>query len=610
MTTISKPIPVNCNQAIPGYSCLSSRPWRHLLNFVFVLALLALACSAPRALAQTTTVADIAPEAGTGRTPKRVVTARRHMVVAANPIAAEAGRVMLRAGGNALDAAIAVQLVLNVVEPQSSGIGGGGFLIHYDAKTKRMVAWDGRETAPAAATPERFLVNGKPLPFNDAVASGLSVGVPGLLAMLEAAHKEHGRLPWGALFAPALRHADEGFAISPRLADLIATDQLLWKDTAARALFYKADGKPMRAGEEFNNLDLGRVLRAVSREGAKAFYQGDIAASIVAAVRANARPGDLTETDLAAYQPKRREVLCTVYRTQRICGMPPPSSGAATVAMMLAMLELFPLAKMKPDSVEAAHLFAEAGRLAYADRDRYLADPDFITLPLTQMLDRNYLSGRSALIRDDRSMETAQPGTFTNAQAFGEDHTAALPATTHISVVDGDGNAVSFTSSIESAFGSRILVRGFLLNNQLTDFSLAPTTGGVPAANRVEPGKRPRSSMAPTLVLDAQGRLRHVLGSPGGGSIINYVAQTLVGLIDWKLDPQRATDLAHYGSRNRATELEAGTAAEALAPALKARGHAVQVMQMTSGTHVISVVPGKGLSGGADPRREGVALGD
>jgi gamma-glutamyltranspeptidase/glutathione hydrolase len=278
--------------------------------------------------------------------------------------------------------------------------------------------------------------------------------------------------------------------------------------------------------------------------------------------------------------------------------------------MMLAMLERFPLAKMKPDSVEAAHLFAEAGRLAYADRDRYLADPDFVALPMAQMMDRNYLAARSALIRDERSMGTAQPGTFANAQAFGEDHTAALPATTHISVVDGDGNAVSFTSSIESAFGSRILVRGFLLNNQLTDFSLAPTAGGVPAANRVEPGKRPRSSMAPTIVLDAQGRLRHVLGSPGGSTIINYVAQTLVGLIDWKLDPQRAADLAHYGSRNRATELEADTAAEALAPALKARGHAVQVMPMTSGTHVISVLPGKGLSGGADPRREGVVLGD
>lgn len=586
-------------------------PWR-ILNFTLFITVLALSCLAAPARAQSNTAstADIAPEAATGRTPKHLVTAKRHMVVAAHPLAAEAGRVMLRAGGNALDAAIAAQLVLNVVEPQSSGIGGGGFLIHYDAKTKRMDAWDGRETAPAAATPERFLVNGKPLRFADAVASGLSVGVPGVLAMLEAAHKVHGRLPWGALFAPALRLADDGFEISPRLADLIAADQLLWKDAAARALFYHADGKPMRAGEKFNNLELGRVLRAVSREGAKAFYQGDIAADIVAAVRAHSRPGDLTEADLAAYQPKRREVLCTTYRTQRICGMPPPSSGAATVAMMLTMLERFPVAKMKPDSVDAVHLFAEAGRLAYADRDRYLADPDFVTLPLAQMLDRNYLAGRSALIRDDRSMGTAQPGTFAGMQAFGADHTAALPATTQISIVDGEGNAVAFTSTIESAFGSRILVRGFLLNNQLTDFSLAPTTGGVAAANRVEPGKRPRSSMAPTLVFDAQGRLRHVLGSPGGSAIINYVAQALVGLIDWKLDAQAVTDLAHYGSRNRATELEAGTVAETLAPALKARGHAVQVLPLTSGTHVISVTPGKGLSGGADPRREGVALGD
>ena len=579
------------------------------LTRVIRITTLLLACVALPARAQSDG-ADTPPEAATGRVTKHLVTAKRHMVVAADPLAAEAGRAMLRAGGNALDAAIAVQMVLNMVEPQSSGIGGGGFLIHDDAQTRRMAAWDGRETAPAAATPERFLVDGKPLRFGDAVASGLSVGVPGVLAMLEAAHRAHGRLPWQALFAPALRLADDGFPVSQRLAELIASDTLLSKNTAARALFHHPDGTPLRAGETLNNPELGRVLRTISREGAKAFYQGDIAADIVAAVHAHMRPGDMTVQDIAAYQPRRREVLCSVYRTQHICGMPPPSSGTATIAMMLAMLERFPLAKMKPGSLDAVHLFSEAGRLAYADRDRYLADPDFVTPPLAQLLDRNYLARRSALIRDDRSLGTAPPGDFAGAQAFGDDHTAALPSTTQISVVDDDGNAVSFTSSVESAFGSRILVRGFLLNNQLTDFSLLPSSNGMPAANRVEPGKRPRSSMAPTLVFDAQNRLRYVLGSPGGSMIINYVAKTLVGLIDWKLDAQQAADLPNFGSRNRTTELEAGTAAEDLAPQLRARGHAVRVLPMSSGVHVIAITPGKGLSGGADPRREGVALGD
>ena len=557
-----------------------------------------------------------APEADTGRTERALVTAKRHMIVAAHPLASQAGRDVLRAGGNALDAAIAAQMVLNVVEPQSSGLGGGAFLIYYDHKTSRMAAWDGRETAPAAATPERFIgANGRPLRFIDAIGSGLSVGVPGVLAMLAAAHREQGRLSWPRLFAPAMRIAEAGFPISPRLASLIAGDPLLAANAAARALFFHPDGQPRRAGESLRNPLLAQVLRRVAADGAEAFYRGDIARDMVAAVRAAQRPGDLTEADLAAYQPVRREAVCGSYRGNRICGMPPPSSGGIAVAMMLALLERFPMQRLRPDSLDAAHLFAEAGHLAYADRDRYLADPAFVPAPVAQLLDRYYLTQRSTLIRGDRSMGMAAPGTLAGVSTPGEDRTRAQPATTHLSVVDGEGNAVAFTSSIESAFGSRIMVHGFLLNNQLTDFSLLPSVDGIAAANRVEPGKRPRSSMAPTLVFDAEQRLRYVLGSPGGNMIINYVAKTLVGLIDWKQDAQAAAGLPNLGSRNRQSdlEIERGTALERLAPQLSARGHSIRITAQTSGINVIAITPGRGgstLSGGADPRREGVALGD
>ena len=594
-------------------------------------ALLALAlpltwlCLAPFVAAQPTpspstpSPSSEAPEADTGRTERALVTAKRHMVVAAHPLASQAGRDMLRAGGNALDAAIAAQMVLNVVEPQSSGLGGGGFLIYYDHKTERIAAWDGRETAPAAATPERFIAaNGRPMRFIEAIGSGLSVGVPGVLAMLAAAHHEQGRLPWPSLFAPAIRIAEAGFPISPRLASLIASDPLLPGNAETRELFFSIDGKPRRAGDPLRNPQLAEVLRRVAAQGPDAFYRGDIARDMVAAVRAAARPGDLTEADLASYHPVRRDAVCGAYRGYRVCGMPPPSSGGITVAMMLALLERFPMQRLRPDSLEAAHLFAEAGHLAYADRDRYLADPDFVPAPVTQLLDPYYLAKRSAMIRSDRSMGMAAPGTFEGVGTPGEDHTLAQPATTHMSIVDGEGNAVAFTSSVESAFGSRLMVRGFLLNNQLTDFSLLPSVDGVPAANRVAPGKRPRSSMAPTLVFDANRRLRYVLGSPGGNMIINYVAKTLVGLIDWKQDAQAAAGLPNLGSRNRQSDLEVerGTVLERLAPQLGARGHTMRVTAQTSGVNVIAITPptigrtGGTLNGGSDPRREGVALGD
>ncbi len=569
---------------------------------------LALALLAGSALAQN----DAAPEVSTGRTPKQLAHARHQMIAAAHPLAARAGLEILRAGGSAADAAIAAQLVLNVVEPQSSGIGGGAFLLHHDATSGRLSAYDGRETAPASAKPERFVAqDGRPMRYLQAVGSGLSVGTPGLVRLIELVHERHGRLAWAKLFEPAIRIAEDGFDVSPRLARQIAADPLLRGDRAARALFFHEDGSPLAAGEHMRNPELAATLRTLASEGPDAFYQGAIARDIVAAVAQHRTPGDLADTDLAGYRALERKPLCGEYRKHRICGVPPPSAGTATVAILLGVLERFPMGRLKPLSVEAAHLFSEAGRLAYSDRDRYLADPDFVPAPLGQLLARGYLSSRARLIRPDLSMGVAAPGRLAlpGAARYGADATPELLSTTHLSVVDAQGNAVAFTSSVESAFGSRIAVRGFLLNNQLTDFSYLPNVDGRPAANRVEGGKRPRSSMAPIIAFDARGRVRYVLGSPGGNDIINYVALTLVALIDWKLDAQQAVDLPRYGSRNRTTDLERGTPAEALEKPLRARGHEVRIGPEASGLHLIAVTP-EGLTGGADPRREGVALGD
>ena len=607
------------------------------------------------ALASAAAVAQTpdAPEAASGFKPRPAVEGKRFMAATANRHATDAAFEMLKAGGSAVDAAIAAQLVLGLTEPQSSGIGGGAFILHFDARadgrTPAIRAYDGRETAPAATKADCFMgADGKLLSYASAVGSGLSVGVPGTLRVMELAHKEHGKLPWARLFAPAINIAQSGFALSPRLHALLERDPLLRNDATAAEYFYgNAGAERPRAraiGTLLRNPAYAATLRTIAREGADAFYRGDIARDIVAAVRAHQRPGDLAEADLAAYVARERAPVCGLYRTKRICGMPPPSAGGIAVLSMLGMLERFDMAALRPESTQAVHLFAEAGRLAFADRDHYIADPGMVHVPVPGLLDPLYLKSRSALIKPGRSMGRAAHGTPAGiTTALGADATTEAEGTSHISIVDAEGNAVAMTTTIESAFGARIMVRGFLLNNQLTDFSWIEG-GGEPgnpaAANAVAGGKRPRSAMAPTFVFtpvlaSAAGvtatpavtttqqapattsataprsaeRLEFILGSPGGPSIINYVAKALVGLIDWKLPLADTFAQPHYGSRNRTTEIEKGTRVEALAAPLRAMGHEISIGEFTSGYTGIAVTPA-GLTGAVDPRREGTARGE
>lgn len=569
--------------------------------------LLALTTLAAPALAQT-----LAPEAATGRVLKAQGTAQRFMAAAANPLAAAAGRDILRAGGSAVDAAITIQLVLNLVEPQSSGIGGGAFLLHWDEGRRSLTTLDGRETAPAAARPERFIgPDGKPMRFAEAVVGGRSVGVPGTLKLLEEAHRRWGRLPWPQLIAPAIKLAEDGFTISPRLHGLLAGERNLGKDPRAAAYFYEPDGKAKPIGTLLKNPAFAATLRAVAEKGAVAFYAGPIAQDIVATVSGHpSNPGDITLADLAGYRVEERQPVCGAYRVWRICGMGPPSSGAVAVQQMLGILETQDLARLGPGA-EAAHWFAEAGRLAFADRALYLADPAFIGVPVPGLIDRDYIRGRAGLVSPEKSMGRAKAGEPPNKRAMLLAPSDGIEnGTSHISVVDAEGNAVSMTTTIEDGFGARLTTSGgFLLNNELTDFNFSPTEDGKPVANRVEPGKRPRSSMAPTLVFDAFGRLYAVVGSPGGSQIIGYVAKTLVALLDWKMDPQQAVDLANFGSRNGPTELEKRSEAEGWKAALEAKGHEIRLIDMTSGIQAIVKTP-EGFRGGADGRREGVAIGD
>ncbi|MDX1376643.1 MAG: gamma-glutamyltransferase [Burkholderiales bacterium] len=549
------------------------------------------------------------PEAETGRGETRALDAARQLVVAANPYAAEAGLEILRAGGSAVDAAVAVQLVLGLVEPQSSGLGGGGFLLHWSARAQRVRSYDGRETAPAAAREDRFVEpSGRTRPFFDAVVSGESVGVPGLVRLLELAHARHGRLPWARLFAPAIALAEGGFVMSPRLHGLLEGDRFLRDDAAARALYYRDDGAPHPVGTRIVNAAYAATLRTLAAEGANAFYSGPIAEDIVRAVRAAPRPGDMTLEDLANYRALERAPVCGTYRARRICGMGPPSAGAVVVLQILGVLERSGFAAAPPGSAEALHLFSEAGRLAYADRNHYIADPAFAPQPVDGLLAPGYLDARAKLI-GERSMGGAEPGRPAGIAALGPAHAGTGSGTTHFSIVDAEGNALAMSASVENAFGARRMVRGFLLNNQLTDFAFDPRSRGAPAANRMQGGKRPRSTMAPTFVFAPDGSLELLLGSPGGRAIANYVAKVIVGVLDWELALQAAVELPNFGSTNGPTFIERGSAYESLAEALEARGHVLNLARMTSGVHAIRRIPG-GWRGAADPRREGVARGD
>ena len=539
------------------------------------------------------------------------------MISSANPLASAAGREILRAGGSAVDAAIAAQAVLTLVEPQSSGIGGGAFLMHFRKSDGRVEAFDGRETAPAAIRPDVFVTaDGKRRSFRDISTGGAAVGVPGILRMLALAHKEHGKLPWARLFERAISHSENGFPISPRLHAMIRRAKDLQNFPAARAYFLTPVGTAKAVGTLLRNPLLADTYRRLAAGGAEAFYSGDIARDISAAVANAARnPAMMTLGDIAGYQPKIRKPICRPYRTWRLCAMPPPTSGGLTTLQILGLLEGFDMARIPPSSVQAVHLISEASRLAYADRRRYIGDPDFVTVPVDGMLDSAYLRRRAEQISSIGSMGKASPGRPRGAEKaqLADDEREGFPSTSHLSVIDRDGNAVSMTTTIERAFGSRLMVRGFLLNNQLTDFAFIPRRDGRRVANAVAPGKRPRSSMSPTLVFNAEGNLFATVGSPGGSRIITYVIKALIGLMDWKLDMQAAIDLPNHANRNGATELEKNTPVAKHADALRKLGHNVKIGSLVSGLHGIRVTRdafGDGYDGGADRRREGVALGD
>jgi gamma-glutamyltranspeptidase/glutathione hydrolase len=609
------------------------KPNLHRLSAVSLLAvvLTLVACKAPPT-STTAPALPTAPEIASGyRTDLQTRHADRHMAAAANPLAAEAGREMLRRGGSAIDAAIAMQAVLTLVEPQSSGIGGGAFIVLWDGKAVR--TYDGRETAPAGATEKLFIqADGTPMPFTAAQIGGRSVGTPGVLRALELAHRQHGRLKWATLFEPAIKLAEQGFRISPRLHSMIAADAALPHSPDMAAYFLNADGSPKAVGTLLKNPALAGILTRIAHEGPSALYEGPVAAEIVAKVQGHGNPGSLTLSDLKGYAARERAPLCTDYKYWQVCGMAPPSSGGIAVAQILGTLQaleqrdsrtalapLKPLPSDKPAGIEpapqAVHLVSEAERLAYADRAQYVADADFVPVPLKGLVDPAYLASRASLI-GPRSMGIAKPGTPPGIQvAYAPDRSPLRISTSQVVAVDDQGGAVSMTTTVESAFGSHLMVQGFMLNNQMTDFSFIPEENGQKVANRVEPGKRPRSSMAPTLIFDRQsGEFLAAIGSPGGSQIIEYVAKSVIGLLDWNLDPQAAINLPNFGSRNGATELEQGQFSPTLIQALKDKGHAVSEIDMTSGTQAIVRLrdaQGKAsLAGGADPRREGEALGD
>jgi gamma-glutamyltranspeptidase/glutathione hydrolase len=537
------------------------------------------------------------------------------IVAAGHPLTAQAAADVLREGGNAVDAAVAVQMVLTLVEPQSSGIGGGAFILYWDKATAELKVYDGRETAPASATPDRFLVDGKPMPFNKAVLSGLSIGVPGLVRLLEDVHKQHGKLPWAKLFEPAIRLAENGFEISQRLHVLLRLDGAESFVPAARRYFFTDGGSALPIGHRLRNPEFAATLRAIAAGGANAFYEGPIAQAIVDAVAAApTTPGGMTLDDLKNYRVKERPPLCISYRAHEVCGVGPPSSGGPTVAQTLKLIEPLDIGTTPAAALNAraVHFITEAEKLAFADRNKYIGDPDFVAVP-DGLLDDAYIAERRKLIDPQRAAadkpKAGEPPGL-KRQSFGVDATIERSGTSHISIIDEAGNAVSMTTTIEGGFGSHNWAAGFLLNNELTDFSFVPVdAAGQPVANAVAPGKRPRSSMAPTIVFDTQRNVEAVVGSPGGSRIILYVLKTLVGLFDWRLDAQQAADLTNFGSQGSGLEIELDWVAVPIGLTLRPLGHRIVPSLMNSGIHIVMRRDGH-LEGAADARREGAALGD
>ncbi|MBP3126334.1 gamma-glutamyltransferase [Thalassospira sp. ER-Se-21-Dark] len=572
-------------------------------------------CLGQSAVAQQTTDA-IAPEASTAGSSsemRKAANANNWMISAGNPLAVQAGANILRSGGNAIDAMVTIQTMLGLVEPQSSGIGGGAFLVYFDATRGKLTTLDGRETAPLNATPMLFQdENGEPLKFYDAVVGGRSVGTPGTPALMKAAHEKWGQLPWNSLFDPAIDIATAGFEVSPRLAALIIDDQeKLSRDPEAKSYFFDQDGAPLAAGTVLRNPKYAKTLQDLATNGTVNFYQGPVAQDIVDKVKgASWNPGVLSLADFATYHVKERPAVCIEYRDHDVCGMGPPSSGALTVGQILGLLEPYDIAAMGPESAQSWRLIGDASRLAFADRGRYMADIDFVPMPLTGLLDKTYLADRSKLLDRDTALETVEPGmpSFSHAMKLADDEAIELPSTSHFSIVDIYGNAVSMTTTIENGFGSRLMVNGFMLNNELTDFSFKTHSDGVPIANALAPGKRPRSSMAPTIVMKNDKPVI-VTGSPGGSRIIGYVAQSLIGMIDWNMSPKDAIDMPHLVNRFGTFDLEAGTDAENLAPALEGMGFKTDIRDLNSGIHAIMITK-NGLIGGADSRREGIVVGE
>jgi len=582
-----------------------------ILASACVLATLSLASYSFPATDKPVKIETREPEGSTGLNINKAVFGKEFMVAAANPYASEAGFNILKQGGSAVDAAIAVQLVLTLVEPQSSGIGGGTFMLHWDNEQQKLTTIDGRETAPSAATSKLFLdKQGKALRWIDAVVGGKSVGVPGILSAFKKAHDQHGKLPWSVLFEEAINLAEHGFVVSKRLEKLLSMNfnpGIHQLKEINQYLF--PNGKPLKAGDILVNKKLAKVYRSIAKEGIDVFYQGWIAKSIVNKVQhAAIAPGLLTLEDMAAYQAKQREPVCGPYREFKVCGMPPPSAGGIAIAQILGQLQSYDLTSYPANSAQAMHLYTQSSRLAFADRNRYIADTDFVSVPTAGLVSEKYIAGRASLINPKQDMGQANPGVPQGSQLLANDNAIERPSTSHISIIDKEGNAVSMTSSIENGFGSALMVEGFILNNQLTDFSLSPSKNGKLVANRVQANKRPRSSMAPTMIFNQDNSLKLIIGSPGGSRIINYVAQTIIAVLDWQLNPQQAINLPKVTNRNHLTTLEKGTKAESLKATLEAKGHNIQIRNLNSGLQAIEVTK-HGLIGGADPRREGLVLG-